>query len=343
MTEVQENPSSFPAGTPVVIDEQPMVFWDRDDARTQVEFLRSIDPTYFVYLAAIHEAQLEGENDLSAAVALRVTYSHVLESLFAFIGAAVQSPHCPAGWLLKYKFTDLKGFVEKISDRKPLHNKLNLDRPGWREVASALLPWGTTDDDGEERRDASAKLWKSLARDMLDESFNGEYNSLKHGCRIRSGEWFLNIGAESTPGTPPPPDRMRQLGASRYGSTFLRALPLQKHYWGLEEQRVNWNPVTFARRIPLITDSLYNVLTFLKVQNGVSTEELELAFFDQAAVSEALSDSNPSGVTRFAVRHRIDPRTLPSLSKEGILDLYSETSEPSSGPQEKEPSKSTPP
>lgn len=344
MVQEQDKRGGVLAGRPVIIDESPMVFWDGDDSRAQVDFLESIDPTYFRYLAEIHEAQLEGENSLSAAVALRATYSHALESLFAFIGAAVQSPHCPAGWLLRYKNADLKNLVSKISNREPIYNKSNLERAGWREVANSLLRWGTTENDGTERREASTRLWKALARDVLDKALEDEYNSLKHGLRVQAGEWFFAVGLEDVPGTPAPPERMRQMSSSHYGSSFLRALsmsPLRKNYWGLEQQRVNWNPTVFARRIPLIADSLHNVVTFLKVINGVPIEGLELAPIYHVAVSEALTDPDPSyTVTKFAFRRRIDPAITPSLSKENILDLYLQTDEPSHEPQETEQSKS---
>src|SRR3712207_8874302 len=42
---------------------------------------------------------------------------------FAFIGAAVQAPRCPAAWLLMYKNADLKNLVHNISDRRPFNNK----------------------------------------------------------------------------------------------------------------------------------------------------------------------------------------------------------------------------
>lgn len=332
MAERQDNQDHLWRGTPIIIDDNPMVFWDRDNSRTQVDFLKSIDPTYFRYLASIHESQLEGEDGLSAAVALRVTYSHAVESLFAFIGAAIQAPRCPAGWLLMYKNADLKNLIEKISDREPFLSKWNLERAGWREVAGVVLPWSTDDDDGNELRDASTRFWKSLAHEIVDKSFTDEYNSLKHGLRVRSGEWFLNIGAEDVPGTPPPPERMRQMASSRFGSNYLRALPLKKYHWSFEDQRVNWNPAVFARRIPLVVDGIDNVLTLLKNIHGVPLEELSVSFITHEAVSQALTDTDHSSSMKFAFRHRIDPETIASPTREDILEAYLKRSRPRSDP-----------
>lgn len=322
MLEGQDDQSHEVTGTAIVIDERPLCFWDRDDPRAQVQCLDNIDPTYFQYLARIHHSQLEGDDSVRAAVALRVTYSHALESLFALVGAAIQAPHCPAGWLLKYQNTDLKGFIGKIAERKPFYNKWGLEMAGWSEIANTLLPWSMPDNDGAELRDASAKLWKSLARDVLDASFDDEYNSIKHGFRVRSGDWYFALGREDIPGTPAPPERMQMMASSRFGSTFLRAKSLKKYHWAFEEQRVNWNPAVFARRLPLIADSIQNVLTFLRYVNGTPAEELEVSVVNHAAVSEALLNADHSSSVRFSVGLRITSEELPSPSREDILNRY---------------------
>src|SRR5215212_2703956 len=53
---------------PILIDEQPKLTWDDDHARTQTDFLNSIDPDYFRYLARVHESQVEGDDSLHAAI-----------------------------------------------------------------------------------------------------------------------------------------------------------------------------------------------------------------------------------------------------------------------------------
>jgi hypothetical protein len=307
---------------PIIIDENPICFWDRSDSRTQLDFLSSIDPTYFQYLAEIHESRLEGEDSLKAAVALRVAYSHALETLYAVIGSAVQATLCPAGWLLKYRNSDLKNLVRKISDRRPFHNTLRRQIVGWDEVAYALLPWDSDFWEGNELRAASARLWRALAHDVLDESFEDEYNSLKHGLRVRSGEWYFALGREDVPGIPAPPERMRVMSSSRFGSTFLRALPLQRYQWVFEEQRVNWNPVVIARRIPLIVGSIENVISLLKHVNGVPLDELSVTFFDAEAVSNALIDPNPSSFSRLSTRPHVSSESIPQVSRDEILSSF---------------------
>jgi hypothetical protein len=47
-------------------------------------------------------------------------------------------------------------------------------------------------------------------------------NSIKHGFRIRAGDFALAVGPEHEYGVAPPDDEMKLLGKSDYGSTFFR-------------------------------------------------------------------------------------------------------------------------
>jgi hypothetical protein len=60
-----------------------------------------MDTRYFQYQAETHGKNLDGENRQRAAVALRTSYYHGLETLFMLIFAVWQSPHCIVGWLSK--------------------------------------------------------------------------------------------------------------------------------------------------------------------------------------------------------------------------------------------------
>lgn len=302
-----------------------MCFWDRNDAGRQVQFIESMDPSYFAYLGRIHEAHLSGADSLHAAVALRVTYSHALETLFALIGAAVQAPACPAGWFLKYKNADLNNLIKNIHSHKSFYNKLGIERGGWPEVVEALTPWELPDQAQVELKAATVKFWESLTKEFLDQNFQDEYNSLKHGFRVRSGEWYLAIGREDVPGVPAPPERMQTMAHSQFGSTFLRPMSLKKHHWAFEEQRVNWNPAEFAKRLPFVVESINNIIAFLKCMNGVPLQNVQVAFISHEMVHEALSDSDHSTATKFSVRFCITPEMVPDVSAEDILLKYSQT------------------
>lgn len=322
------SPDVVLSGRPIVVDETAMVFWDDDHARTQRHFLDHLDPGYFRYAARGHEARLAGDDAAHAGIALRIAYSHAIEALFALIGAAVQAPHCPAGWVLKYRYIDLKNLIRKISattaERTRYDNLLGLDRGQWPDVVAALTPWDLTDDDLGELRAATVALWKPLARTLLDPEFDDEYMSLKHGFRVQSGPWSFAIGAEDIPGVPAPPEKMRTLAFSPSGSTFYQPTKLKPHSWCLREPRVNWNPGVFASITPLIADSMENVLAFLKLFHGGERERFPLRRFTRQQVSAAFHDPDlrSSSVRVTWNRLGIDSIHIPELTQDDIRDQY---------------------
>jgi hypothetical protein len=309
-------------GIPIVIDKTAMIFWDFDRKRTQLKFLRSIDPEYFSYIARAHATHLEGEYSQSGAIALRIAYSHAVETLFALIGAAVQAPYCPAGWILKYQYRDLKEVVRKISKGIPFDNRIGLADEGWPAVANDLAPWSPTEPELIEHRRATAKLWKALADMMLDEDFDAEFMSLKHGFRVASGPWQWSLGRQDAPGTAAPPERMIVMGSSEFGSSFFKANKLKPNQWAIEEPRVNWNPEVFVKLLPVIAHNINNVLYYLRKGNGDS-DTLPLRLMSDLEVSDVLHDPKAkSSSSRLSFGLHIDPDAIPDTTQPKILKQY---------------------
>jgi hypothetical protein len=300
-----------------------MVFWDDYHDRTHTQFLQDIDPGYFSYVSQILHADLDGPNGMQAAIGLRSTYSHALESFFAILGAAIQAPHCPTGWLLKYQVSNLRSLVHRITNREPFYTKLRIDTGGWSEVVDSVSPWREADEQFSETIAASARLWSVLARDYLDPQLHDEHNSLKHGHRVKSGSWFFAMGTEDTPGVPAPAERMRTVAQSNYGSTFIRPVRIKPKHWSFEEQRINWNPSVFAKRIPLIVHSIDNVLSFLKLANGLSPDKLQIALLTTDEVEEAILNPDHSTSVRFSIRHsNFTSEDVPDPTKEEMIETY---------------------
>src|SRR3954469_9395124 len=88
----------------------PLCVWDFDPNTPNLDFINRIDPGYFAYTAKVHSALLDGDDKHYAATALSSAYHHGLETLFAFICAALQAPDCAVGWLLSYR-TELPEIV----------------------------------------------------------------------------------------------------------------------------------------------------------------------------------------------------------------------------------------
>ena len=250
MTEQEEEGSEL-LGSPIVIDDRPLCFWSSGSPSVQIEFLNGIDPDYFTYLAETHEPNLDGAHDLHAAVALRVGYAHAIEGLFVAVGAAVQAPECPAGWMLRYLVKQLEAVIEKIHKREHVENRLDLRSVSWRTVAEAVSPWPPPGDRRAAHIEATATALRAFANELLNTNFRGEYNSLKHGFRAQAGDGYFAMQPEASPGVPAPGSQMRIMMQSRHGSFYLRAVPVKTHHWVFERQRINWDPRVLAMRLPL--------------------------------------------------------------------------------------------
>jgi hypothetical protein len=275
-----------------VVGDTPYCFWDLDVRERNLEFLSSIDPSYYFHVADIHSQHLEGDDKLYAATALRMTYSLGLESLFALLCAAVQAPECVVGWVLRYRNEDVPEVVKKIDGRTPgkVLTRLDLDPVTWDGLSEYVFGAFSTGDNERDRviRSEFARLWKSFANDFLDPKSTAEYNSLKHGLRVQMGGFSMAFGMEATPGVPAPPEAMHPLGGSVFGSTFFLVEPLStqrdlKHNFQVIRQSLNWNPMKYVHGLTLIGMSIQNVVSFLKVFNGVSPSEVQFAHPSQAA------------------------------------------------------------
>jgi hypothetical protein len=78
----------------LVIHKSAHCLWAEDVKEKSLDYLNRIDPRYFEFLATTQIQMLEGDNQQYAAMALRTTYGHALETLFALLCATVQAPKC---------------------------------------------------------------------------------------------------------------------------------------------------------------------------------------------------------------------------------------------------------
>src|SRR5689334_15702085 len=86
-----------------VVDDRPACMWGVDLPKQNDDFLLGLDAAHFTRSIESHLPLLETNQKHSAALAIRTVYAHALETMFALLCAAVQAPHCPLGWILRYK------------------------------------------------------------------------------------------------------------------------------------------------------------------------------------------------------------------------------------------------
>jgi hypothetical protein len=304
-------------------DKTPWCVWEGDHQRLTETFLRTFDAGYFEYLANTHIHALDGDDHRHAATAMRATYSHAMETLFALLAATIQAPNCVPGWIQQYTTGELISVVEKVTSRAELLTRVNGPQLTWESMSQFMLKYVRIEDKEKETRvkDAFGQFWSRLAHEFLDQHIRAEYNSVKHGFRVSSGGSTVAIGIEETPGVPCPPEKMQVIGGGEHGSSFFEPVKLtDKRNFRLIRQSLNWDPYSLAGRIRLIARSLSNIISFLKVSHGAAAESVrfvwpaELDDFEEVWKQPSLLNSS--------IEVDIRPEDIQPKSKDEILAVY---------------------
>lgn len=306
-----------------LVDTTPHCAWDYDMAKHNRAFLDQIDPKYFIHFVKVHAPLLEVEEDAQyAAVALRSAYAHGLETLFSLICATLQSPESVVGWMLKYKVSEMESMVAKISARRPVTTDVEVTPLTWDNIARQFMQYQTDDPDKDERmKVAFGKLWPHLADDVVDPKQTAEYKSIKHGLRVYMGGFSLAMGLEDTPGVPAPPERMRLLGRSEFGSRYYTPEPLKPKNFRVVGQSINWNPYKFVYALQLISWSIRNVVATAKVINGEDPTTVEFCWPDDETLFDKVWENRPS-ITSFNMNSIILPEMIDPLTGDEIRATY---------------------
>lgn len=304
----------------IVVDETPYCFWDWELQDKNLAFIDEIDPTYFEFIAEVNRNALAKEQNQHAAIALRMGYSQGLEAFFALLCATVQAPDCIIGWLLKYK--DLKSIVRKIHNHQPVKTKLRIHSVTWKTLSNTINLFPDEGDEKEQQiKKSFAKLWNNFAKDFLDENNQYEYNSIKHGLRIKPGGSQIAIGREDTPGVPAQPEQMQLLSRSEFGSQFFTTENIDdvKHHCRIKRHRRNWDPENFIHGLNLISLSIKNVISFLKFGHGIRPVTFQYPD-NEDYYKEPWKKS--VGLSGFSYKLTIRPEQIKFFDKNEILSEY---------------------
>ena len=307
-----------------MIDDVPWCVWDWNLGELNATFIDGLDPSYFEYLAEVHGCALDSKaSDQHAAVALRTSYHHAMEAFFALLGAMIQAPDCVIGWLHKYTNQQLESLVLKINKRLPVKGKLKLKDFSWKGLAAVVFTHISLPDKVKEQRikDEFGKFWGRLADDFVSPKCTAEYNSFKHGMRLRACGFNLAAGLEGVPGVACPPEQMQSLGGSRYGSSIYvadRFDGVDKCNIRLTHHARNWLPGEFIARLTLLAISMRNVVSFLKIILGAKPNEQQFVWPSDFALFEACWQGGvgvvDASVNLVLTKDDIAPRTKDEIS-----------------------------
>jgi hypothetical protein len=309
-----------------LVNDEPYSLWDPDPGRRTSQFLNSIDPGYFSYLAESHAEHLDAaEHTRRVATAARMTYLHGVETLMTLAGAAVQAPQAPYAWVALAKTELLRAVIERISKGDAtLHTELVQWDRTWEGLARRVFSYCTQENDWPKTANQFGKLWRIFAGDFLDETNQLEYNSLKHGLRIRSSGVKIAFGREHQYGVAPPQDEMRYLGGSDTGSTFFAIERAGPEVHGSRSRRsrqrtVNWEPETMLRGLQLIDISIGNIVSFLRIVNGAQPNSIQFHRLEGVEDLAALLKDSVS-VRSSSLDTYIDDALIPATTKKQLLD-----------------------
>jgi hypothetical protein len=306
-----------------VVNERPFCVWDWDLRRSNLSFIDNIDPSYFDYLADIHGRAFEVEDQRqAAALALRTAYAHGLETLMATAFAALQAPDCVVGWLHKYATHELITLVRKFENRQRIWSKLIFEPFTWEGFSNATLAIRLEDKDREAQiKQHFGKAWQHFAEDFLHESNYLEYNSVKHGFRLKTGGFNLAVAPVESPDVEVPAERMQSLGGSDFGSSCFipEWIGDSKVHFRVKAFHCNWQPEKFIHGLRLISITLDNLLSFLRLANGVPKVQFHCPQED--SLFEEPWKVHP-GVTSVCMDFGITEASIKPFTKEEILDVY---------------------
>lgn len=311
--------------------------WGWDLQEREKIFINGVDEKYFDYVAKKFIADLDGESAQHAATAIRASYALCLETLFTLVGSCMQAPGCAAAWSLKAWPKHIRLVCNSLRQGywnlpTPWNiNSHNFDFLKFSQMLIQYTKWS------ESEHDNTAKIFSDLlimlCDEYLDEKNSQEYNSIKHGFRARSGGFRLSVGIETTPGSPAPPERMKSMGGSDFGSSFYYAASIfgekekNSRNFSLRRRAINWSPDDLCGRISLASLLIANMKSFLHIANGAKPSTVEFhRLIDEGAYTIPWQKS-PS-VTSIDLDLVVSPENVTPFNKDQILEFLSGKAKP---------------
>lgn len=310
------------------VGDAPYCVWGPDLPDQNMRFLESLDPDFFSHMAEVHGTALNNDHGKKhSALALRLFYSHALETMLSLLCAAAQAPDCVVGWICLYREEHLKSTLNALSVGSPILLKLNLEEPTWDALGQAIHSFIDIQDKAKEKivKESFAEFWADAAHAYANEKNRLEYNSIKHGLRARSGGHTLRKRREKSPGVPDPSAPVRTLAASEFGSSFYvpDRIGDSKVNLSLRRYAVNWSPQGLIDGLILASMSISNVVGFLRAINGVDPSAIDFVWPKELELFESARAGAP-GYQSSSFHFPIKPGEVKLFTKKEILEVYEE-------------------
>lgn len=312
---------------PFATGESPYCLWSWDVKEDTLRFLDSVDPSYFSATVKVLADGLESSGRNHMALAVRLTYFQALETFFALVGASLQAPHAPLGWLVRYRNEDLTRLVENINQGVKFLARVPTPVT-WDDLSARLNAFAIDDiEKDREIKAAYARFWQHCATDYLRAGASAEHNGIKHGLRIQSTGFSVAVGMEDVPGVPARPEAMQTIGSSNFGSTYFTGEPVSADArWNFRTKAVSraWDPHILVARVQMIAMSIGNTVGYLKILAGRTPGDVRFAWPREVEVFDRCWAAT-AGVFEIQMNSRIAREDIVPMSREDIIKSFADT------------------
>lgn len=316
----------------IMINAKPSCIWEYQSIKEKnLRFVDNIDHTYFEFLAKTYLTKLNTKkNEHRAAISIRAAYSHGLETLFFLLGAFIQAPYCLPGWILLCSNQDLRDLINKINSHQKVASVFKNDWLDWNSIAEYVFQCFQIDDIQKRTEIVSgfAQLWHLFANDFTNETFVKEYNSIKHGFRVKTGGFSLQMGTQKEIGIPAAPESMVTMGSSKFGASFLDVVKIgnTKNHFYFNNISRNWDPEDMVGGLLLISQSIANVISAIKVLNGVNPRKIKYVWpSNLESFNEPWKRAKTIGVLSMrGFSYEVTGEVIKNFNTIKLCDLYNE-------------------
>lgn len=317
------------------VGNEPYCVWSPNIRKENISFLNSIEPEYFEYQANVHLQSVEKDESKSAAIALRISYHHGLETLFTLLGALMQAPNHVPGWILKSMPNTIRDICSDIlRGRLTFPHVFRDSNPNLKSISELLYHNVNLDEDLKIRLvESTANMLRRLMQDFTQEHHIREYNSIKHGLRARPGGVRVAFAPQKEPGERPPDDRFQWLNDDKYGLSFPIAVEpkvypssdkkVLKHHFHLSDMSVNWSPRNTAFALCATSMMIGNMVSRLMIINGAMPDACKFNYLpDPGDYNKPWDEEVTMPHSTFGNVLHIPMGNL--LSKDDLIKLYND-------------------
>lgn len=295
------------------IDDEPYCYWAASRRESATQFLDSLDPGYFAFIANQGGACL-GDPSLErrAAASLRIGFFQGTQTLLLLLGAFAQAPGCPQAWMDECKPPQLREVTKKITNGGSLLllNDL-LTSASWASVADAVLR--TSGEEGMVRlAPRFARFWQQLAQTYLLKEAIAEYEGLMHGIGVQSGG-VNSMGATTASRSAPIRNDAVPSRSSRWATSFKMTRAVgsdgndSRSRYSVD-QHIDWDAEQMVEALHCISASIHNVVAALRIVQGAGDVTFMVPVFGESEFPRPRSASSialcevPQGARRTSAQ-----------------------------------------